>query len=426
MDLLFVSLLGCTLLVLTGLALHFLSYPRTCNPSVSILKQCSDAKDWCLITGASSGLGWCLCGVRFFLSQTTHQLWIGEKFAEAFARRGFSVVLVARRVDKLREVGRFLELTYSVETQVIAADLSSEEVWTCLNLPQRLNTAFSRIGRNSMPFSCPSVYIEVYHSLLIPYLMHIYPSLCFSSLEMAHHQPLILFDCFLCPLLSVRYLKNLFAAIQGLHVVLNSVKDLRIGVIVNNAGFGKNNWPVTKMFGLLALPGLLRVSFHSFLLFHLSLSLSRARSLWLSLPYYNFFRFLDLQSLFSLVSCLTIVLGDFSHIEGYAGWFHDQDASRLMNMIHLNCRAPTFLMSAFLADMLKRQRGIVVNVSSVSAYQPLPSVCLPHLLLPKFCDTTCRYYFNTFLSSLTVFSMQFTRPRNHFCLRSQLHSGENY
>jgi len=60
--------------------------------------------DWALVTGASAG--------------------IGADFARALAREGLSLVLVARRGDRLRELASELEKTCSVSTRVLAEDLS--------------------------------------------------------------------------------------------------------------------------------------------------------------------------------------------------------------------------------------------------------------------------------------------------------------
>lgn len=60
-----------------------------------------------LITGASSG--------------------IGEALAESFARRGHSLILVARREDRLRDLACRLRDTHVVEADVIACDLADDQ-----------------------------------------------------------------------------------------------------------------------------------------------------------------------------------------------------------------------------------------------------------------------------------------------------------
>ena len=62
---------------------------------------------WALVTGASSGMG--------------------AAFARHLAEQKLSIVLVARREDRLRELSQELEQKMSVQTRVIPADLSRED-----------------------------------------------------------------------------------------------------------------------------------------------------------------------------------------------------------------------------------------------------------------------------------------------------------
>ena len=62
---------------------------------------------WALVSGASSGMG--------------------AAFARQLAARGFNVVLVARREDRLRALAEELKRSGSVETRVVSADLSRDD-----------------------------------------------------------------------------------------------------------------------------------------------------------------------------------------------------------------------------------------------------------------------------------------------------------
>ena len=66
-----------------------------------------DTNSTCLITGASSG--------------------IGREFARILAKRGYSVTIVARREERLKELAEELELNHKASVQVIAADLADEK-----------------------------------------------------------------------------------------------------------------------------------------------------------------------------------------------------------------------------------------------------------------------------------------------------------
>ncbi|HDP23966.1 MAG TPA: SDR family NAD(P)-dependent oxidoreductase [Deltaproteobacteria bacterium] len=58
------------------------------------------------------------------------------------------------------------------------------------------------------------------------------------------------------------------------------------------------------------------------------------------------------------------------------GRFDTMDHERLEKMVLLNCMGYAKLMRLFLPSMIQRNEGAVLNVSSVSAFQPLPSIAL--------------------------------------------------
>ena len=62
---------------------------------------------WALVTGASSG--------------------IGKEFARQLAASGLNLVLVARRLPLLEEIGRTLADEYGIDYRAIALDLSQED-----------------------------------------------------------------------------------------------------------------------------------------------------------------------------------------------------------------------------------------------------------------------------------------------------------
>jgi len=75
-----------------------------------------DQKPWALVTGASAG--------------------IGAEFCRQLASKGYRLVLVARRADKLQAVANELMESYAAESLIITADLSRQDA--CQAIVQRL------------------------------------------------------------------------------------------------------------------------------------------------------------------------------------------------------------------------------------------------------------------------------------------------
>ncbi len=81
-----------------GSRAHFESRPHTIRERYG---------DWALVTGASAG--------------------IGAEFARALAREGLSVVLTARREDRLRGLADELEKSFNVAARVVPVDLAEPD-----------------------------------------------------------------------------------------------------------------------------------------------------------------------------------------------------------------------------------------------------------------------------------------------------------
>lgn len=88
---------------------------------------------WAIVAGASEGLG--------------------AAFAEALARRGINLILLARRKDKLQELKSYLISSYSINVQTYSVDLSNfeqvEKLYTQIDLPVGLliyNAAYAPIN----------------------------------------------------------------------------------------------------------------------------------------------------------------------------------------------------------------------------------------------------------------------------------------
>ena len=74
-------------------------------------------KPWALVTGASAG--------------------IGAEFCRQLAAKGYRLVLVARRADKLQAVADELQNSYEAQSIIITADLSQKDA--CKAIVERLN-----------------------------------------------------------------------------------------------------------------------------------------------------------------------------------------------------------------------------------------------------------------------------------------------
>lgn len=79
-------------------------------------KGSDDQKPWALVTGASAG--------------------IGAEFCRQLAGRGYQLVLVARRADKLQAIADELQSSHAAHSLVITADLSQKDA--CLAIVKRL------------------------------------------------------------------------------------------------------------------------------------------------------------------------------------------------------------------------------------------------------------------------------------------------
>ena len=62
---------------------------------------------WAMVTGATAG--------------------IGESFTRVLAREGFSIVLVARDLERMKERAATLESQFNVQTEIVQADLATDD-----------------------------------------------------------------------------------------------------------------------------------------------------------------------------------------------------------------------------------------------------------------------------------------------------------
>ena len=61
---------------------------------------------------------------------------------------------------------------------------------------------------------------------------------------------------------------------------------------------------------------------------------------------------------------------------GTCGFFHENDTEREVDTVRLNVETPTHLTRVFLEDMVERDEGRILNVSSMAAFQPGPTMAV--------------------------------------------------
>ena len=61
---------------------------------------------------------------------------------------------------------------------------------------------------------------------------------------------------------------------------------------------------------------------------------------------------------------------------GTCGFFHENDTVREVDTVRLNVETPTHLTRLFLEDMVERDEGRILNVSSMAAFQPGPTMAV--------------------------------------------------
>lgn len=89
----------------------------------------TSSKKIAVVTGASSG--------------------IGSVYADRFARRGYDLLLVARRGDRLRELAAKLEQAYGITAETLVADLEKDDELTRLETVLAGNTAIRVLVNNA-------------------------------------------------------------------------------------------------------------------------------------------------------------------------------------------------------------------------------------------------------------------------------------
>jgi len=93
---------------------------------------------------------------------------------------------------------------------------------------------------------------------------------------------------------------------------------------------------------------------------------------------------LDLSNTSTIKNAHDEIIAKFNHIDvlinnaGYAlyGMSHNLAMEKELNMLELNIIALYKLTRLFLADMMKRDSGAIINISSNTSFQPVPKMAL--------------------------------------------------
>ena len=115
---------------------------------------------WAVVTGATDG--------------------IGKAYAQQLAKKGMSIVLVSRSIEKLEELASQLKDTYKVETKVIAVDFSRDDVYDHITSELKDLEIGMLVNNVGMSYSHPQYFHEV-SSEDVAALIHVN---CLSLVEM--------------------------------------------------------------------------------------------------------------------------------------------------------------------------------------------------------------------------------------------------
>ncbi|CAB4255065.1 similar to Saccharomyces cerevisiae YBR159W IFA38 Microsomal beta-keto-reductase [Maudiozyma barnettii] len=132
------GVLKLTTLILRTLAMMFDLFIL---PSVNYSKYGAGKGNYCVVTGASDG--------------------IGKEYARQMAQRGFNLILISRTLSKLESIKTQFEGQYKIKVEVLAMDISADESSNyeqiknlCQNLP--ITVLINNVGQS--------------HSIPVPFL----------------------------------------------------------------------------------------------------------------------------------------------------------------------------------------------------------------------------------------------------------------